>query len=143
MFKEGGWVYLRLQPYRQHSVLSTSNSKLSPRYAGPYQIKHKISDVAYSLDLSQNVQIHNTLHVSTLKPVLGRTNKLDNELSECDRPRQYSFIAIQDITKLQKERKSPYSGSVAAWNKRNSYLGSHGKYASKVSTIFPLGQGNC
>lgn len=82
VFKEGGWVYLRLQPYRQHSVLSTSNSKLSPRYAGPYQIKHKISDVAYSLDLSQNVQIHNTLHVSTLKPVLGRTNKLDNELSQ-------------------------------------------------------------
>lgn len=28
-------VYVRLQPYRQHSVLGRWNSKLSPRFVGP------------------------------------------------------------------------------------------------------------
>lgn len=33
-FSVGDLVYLKLRPYRQHSVLSRSSHKLLPRYAG-------------------------------------------------------------------------------------------------------------
>lgn len=34
-FETGDKVYVRLQPYRQQSVLGSWNSKLSPRFVGP------------------------------------------------------------------------------------------------------------
>ncbi|KAJ0079626.1 hypothetical protein Patl1_22874 [Pistacia atlantica] len=42
-----GWVYLRLQPYKQHSVVQRKNLKLSPIFYGPYQIVERIGSVAY------------------------------------------------------------------------------------------------
>lgn len=35
-------VYLRLQPYRQHSLAKKLNEKLAPRYYGPYKVLSKI-----------------------------------------------------------------------------------------------------
>ncbi|VFQ94564.1 unnamed protein product [Cuscuta campestris] len=37
-FKEGEWVLLKLQPYRQHSVVRWSSQKLARRYYGPYRV---------------------------------------------------------------------------------------------------------
>lgn len=35
-FTIGNWDYLKLQPYRQHSLVTTHNLKLSPRFFGPF-----------------------------------------------------------------------------------------------------------
>nr|GEW22499.1 putative reverse transcriptase domain-containing protein [Tanacetum cinerariifolium] len=42
--------------------------KLNPRYVGPFKVLERIRDVAYKLDLPEELsRVHNTLHVSNLK----------------------------------------------------------------------------
>ena len=56
-------------------MLSTRNlkqrrpsKKLSHQFAGPFRIKDKVGAQAYHLTLPTNYRIHNTFHVSLLKP---------------------------------------------------------------------------
>lgn len=42
----GDLVLVKLQPYRQHSVVLQKNQKLSLRYFGPFKIFEKIASVA-------------------------------------------------------------------------------------------------
>ncbi|KAF5466061.1 hypothetical protein F2P56_016019 [Juglans regia] len=65
------WVYLRLQPYRQKSVLVCHNLKLSPRFYGPSRVVQRLGKVAYRLDLQADARIHPVFHVSYLKRKLG------------------------------------------------------------------------
>lgn len=67
-FKEGEWVYLKIQPYRQLTISNQIFSKLSAKYYGPYQILQKVGPVAYKLSLPPHVAVHHTFHVSQLKP---------------------------------------------------------------------------
>ena len=71
VFEQGDWVYVKLQPYRQHSLRSTSCQKLSPRYFGLFQIITKVGSVAYTRQLPTDARIHPTFHVSLLKRHVG------------------------------------------------------------------------
>jgi len=48
-YKVGDFVYVKLQPYRQHSLQLIQNQKLSMRYFGPFPILTCIGPVAYKL----------------------------------------------------------------------------------------------
>lgn len=50
-FKEGDLVYIKLSPYKQHSVLARTFHKLSPKYASPYSIVRKVGEIANEVQL--------------------------------------------------------------------------------------------
>jgi len=70
-FNIGDMVLVKLQPYRQLSILQKTNNKLGMRYFGPFKVLQKVGYVAYKLQLPESAKIHPVFHVSLLKPFKG------------------------------------------------------------------------
>lgn len=68
-FSVGDWVFLKLQPHVQRSVVICSNPKLAFRYFGPFQVQ-RVGAVSYKLLLPESSSIHQVLHVSQLRSAL-------------------------------------------------------------------------
>nr|GFC05946.1 putative reverse transcriptase domain, ribonuclease H-like domain, aspartic peptidase domain protein [Tanacetum cinerariifolium] len=60
-------VMLKVSPWKG-VVRFGKRGKLNPRYVGPFKVLERIGDVAYKLNLFEELsRVHNTFHVSNLK----------------------------------------------------------------------------
>jgi hypothetical protein len=76
MFQERDEVWLNIKNFRLPEGLS--HKFLGP-YAGPFKVlEKKLSDI-YKLELSENLRVHPTFHVSLLKPIARDASRPNRE----------------------------------------------------------------
>ena len=74
-FQVGDIVFLKVKGIK--ISLRPSNCKqLVTRFYGPFEFKSKIGPVAYELDLTPMVKVHNVFHVSLLKKYIYDSNHI-------------------------------------------------------------------
>ncbi|GJR50985.1 putative reverse transcriptase domain-containing protein [Tanacetum coccineum] len=66
-FEVGDKVMLKVSPWKG-VVCFGKRGKLNPRFVGPFKVIKRVGDVAYKLELPEELsRVHNTFHVSNLK----------------------------------------------------------------------------
>ncbi|GKC34346.1 putative reverse transcriptase domain-containing protein [Tanacetum coccineum] len=66
-FQVGDKVMLKVSPWKG-VVRFGKRGKLNPRYVGPFKVIEMVEEVAYKLELPEELsRVHNTFHVSNLK----------------------------------------------------------------------------
>ncbi|KAL8171009.1 hypothetical protein V2J09_022813 [Rumex salicifolius] len=84
-FEIGDWVFVKLQPYRQHLLVLRTTQKLAPNFFGPFSIIDRCGAVAYKLKLPSTSSIHPVFHISQLKQQVGNastSSALPNSVSD-------------------------------------------------------------
>ncbi|KAD4180362.1 hypothetical protein E3N88_28953 [Mikania micrantha] len=122
-FQVGDFVLLKVSPWKG-VIRFIKRGKLSPRFIGPFKIIARIGEVAYRLELPDELSgIHNTFHVSYLRKCLADESayvplddlEIDDKLNYVEKP-----VAILDRKVKQLRNKSLNQVKVQWKNRRGS-----------------------
>lgn len=82
MTRCGGVFYID----RRNCLVPGARGKLSPRYAGPFQVVARVGDVAYKLQLPDGARIHDVFHVGYVSHFMGMAGfcKFLNACGRCN-----------------------------------------------------------
>jgi hypothetical protein len=103
-FQEGDEVWLNIKNFRLPEGLS--HKFLGP-YARPFKVLEKKLSDTYKLELSENLRIHPTFHVSLLKPVshdASRPNREQNSRPALDLVHNEPEFEVEAVLKSRQLR---------------------------------------
>lgn len=136
----GDWVhiYLKLKPYRQLTMRSSRVWKLSPKYAGPFQVEERIGTLAYKLMLTSGSNIHPVFHVSLLKKHVDATVPISaGKLSPMDEDGQVMLHHVARLGRRMVKRNNASVGEVLVqWAHLQEYEGTWEDW-NKLVQAFP------
>ncbi|KAD1196172.1 hypothetical protein E3N88_43174 [Mikania micrantha] len=116
-FQVGDFVLLKVSPWKG-VIRFRKRGKLSPRFIGPFKIIARIGEVAYRLELPEELSgIHNTFHVSYLRKCLADESAyvpledlvIDDKLNYIEKP-----VAILD-RKVKQLRNKTINQVMVQW----------------------------
>lgn len=116
-FKEDDWVFLKVSPMKGIMRFG-KKGKLSPRYAGPYRIIQRISQVAYKLKLPPEMSlVHPVFHVSMLKKVVGDPSTIVLvEIIEVNEELSYEEVPVAILDRqVRKLRNKEFASVKVLW----------------------------
>ena len=109
-FEVGDHVYLKVSPMRGMRRFEVKG-KLSPRYIGPFQILERKGEMAYRLELPDQLSdVHDVFHVSQLKKCL-RVPEEQLPLEELDVQEDLSYVE-QPIKILDRSQRNTRNKSI-------------------------------
>ncbi|GJZ25643.1 putative reverse transcriptase domain-containing protein [Tanacetum coccineum] len=159
-FQVGDKVMLKVSPWKG-VVHFGKRGKLNPRYVGPFKVLGKVREVAYKLDLPEELnRVHNIFHVSNLKKcyadeplaVLLDGLHFDDKLQFVEEPVEIMDREVKRLKRsripLFKVRWNSKRGPEFTWNLKTIKKKYHSTSSTKtghrrqVMHRNPLGQGS-
>ncbi|KAK9049822.1 hypothetical protein SSX86_031209 [Deinandra increscens subsp. villosa] len=110
-FKEGDMVMLKISPWKG-IIRFGKRGKLSPRYIGPFKVISRVGEVAYQLELPEELSgVHDVFHVSNLRKCMVdealavplKEIKIDKKLNFTEQP----IEIMERITKKLRKKRIP------------------------------------
>jgi hypothetical protein len=127
----GDYVYLKVSPIRGSKRFGVKG-KLVPRYIGPYQIQERRGEVAYQLNLLENLSaMHDVFHVSQLKKCLRVPEvqlptedlEVQEDLTYIEKPTQIletvDRVTRRNTIRMCKVRWDHHSKDEATWERED------------------------
>lgn len=126
-FQVGDKVLLKVSPWKG-IIRFRKRGKLGPRFIGPFTILARVGNVAYRLELPEELQgVHNTFHVSHLRKCLADESayipykelEIDDKLNYIEKPvaildKKVKRLRSKDINQVKIQWKNR-KGSDATW----------------------------